>query len=112
MARAGTGHAAGLPRLRALIRAAVDEKSLRDVADEVGMSHVGLQGFINGSRPHPATIKKLVAWRERGGRSADDREIRTAIEMLGRFAREAPTDAVRDDRLAIVMSEIKRLGTR
>jgi hypothetical protein len=48
--------------LRQAARARVNETSLRVAAGEIGMSHRGLEGFINGARPHPQTVQKLTTW--------------------------------------------------
>ena len=57
----------GLPRLtiavvRDAIRQRVDETSLRDIADEVGMSWSGLKSFLDGGSPQRRTREMLVRW--------------------------------------------------
>ena len=48
--------------IRAYAQKRVDQSSLRDVADEVGMSFSGLRSFLSGTSPHPRTVKRLVGW--------------------------------------------------
>ncbi|HET7463559.1 MAG TPA: helix-turn-helix transcriptional regulator [Longimicrobium sp.] len=49
--------------LRAALRRAAEEITLRAVAGQVGMTHAGLQRYIEGkTRPRDATLRKLRAW--------------------------------------------------
>lgn len=72
--------------LRAALRNAVTASSLRTVAEQVGLTHRGLQLYITGeSRPREATVRKLREWyvREASTRpGADETTVRAAIEVL------------------------------
>jgi hypothetical protein len=48
--------------LRQAARERVEATSLRTAAAEIGMSFRGLEGFVKGSFPHPATVRKLTDW--------------------------------------------------
>jgi hypothetical protein len=72
--------------LRAALRHAVARSSLRTVAEQVGLTHRGLQLYITGeSRPREATTRKLREWyvREASAQSgADESTVRAAIDVL------------------------------
>lgn len=51
-----------MPVLRRAVRAHLGEKSLRQVAREVGLSPTGLAKFLEGTRPYAATRQKLERW--------------------------------------------------
>lgn len=113
-----------LAMLRDAVRQRVDETSIRAVSEEVGMSPSGLHVLLRGSKPHPATREKLVAWyveRRRAEKSSPSipvtdvdaalrllihyvledsrRQTRTrrAREIIQRFEREIGTDLLRED---------------
>lgn len=48
--------------LREAARERVTSSSLRIAAAEIGMSWKGLELFVGGTRPHPATVRKLTEW--------------------------------------------------
>lgn len=48
--------------LRAAVREARGRRSLRQVAEEIGISHTGLRGFLDGARPHRHNRRKLASW--------------------------------------------------
>lgn len=72
--------------LRAALRRAAEETTLRGVALQVGMTHAGLQRFIEGkTRPREATQRKLREWylREAGNWTGlDEGTARAAISVL------------------------------
>ncbi|WP_331129275.1 hypothetical protein [Longimicrobium sp.] len=51
-----------IPRLREAAQARADATSGRAVAREVDISHRGLMLFLEGARPQPKTLEKLLAW--------------------------------------------------
>jgi hypothetical protein len=51
-----------LARLREALSSRVEQRSLRRVAREVGMSPSGLQKFLGGTRPYSGTRRKLERW--------------------------------------------------
>lgn len=48
--------------LRAAVSEAMGTRSLREAAAQIGISHTGLRGFLNGAKPHRHTRRKLEAW--------------------------------------------------
>jgi hypothetical protein len=82
----------------ALVRAAivkrVEDTSLREVADEIGMSFSGLRSFIEGGSPHARTRVKLMHWyyRRSRGTSAPPREdVETAIALVLSYVEDDST---------------------
>lgn len=53
---------APIEAIREAARRAVAETSLRAVARSIPMSPMGLQHFVNGTRPYRSTLRKLTAW--------------------------------------------------
>jgi hypothetical protein len=51
-----------IPRLREAAQARAAATSGRAVAREVDISHRGLMLFLEGARPQPKTLEKLLAW--------------------------------------------------
>lgn len=51
-----------LPRLREAVRGRVADAGLRPVAREVGITHRGLELFLDGAKPQPKTLAKLLRW--------------------------------------------------
>ena len=74
-----TGVTASLEELREAVRRNAGGGSLRQTATEIGMSWSGLRTFLNGTTPHPATIKKISDWFLR--QSVETRENTLAMEM-------------------------------
>lgn len=48
--------------IRESARRAVEARSLRSVAREVGLSHAGLKHFIDGAEPYSPTRRRLLHW--------------------------------------------------
>jgi hypothetical protein len=82
------------------VRQRVDETSIRAVAEELGMSPSGLHVLLGGTRPHPATLEKLVSWyverrRSNPGSAAAvaavdvDAAIRLLVHYVGQDGRES-----------------------
>ena len=74
-----TGVITSLGELREAVRRSAEGHSLRQTATEIGMSWSGLRTFLNGTTPHPATVKKISDWYLR--QSVETRENTLAIEM-------------------------------
>jgi hypothetical protein len=73
----------GIDLVRARVEAAVRDRGLRTVGDEIGMSFTGIRKFVAGTNPHPTTLRKLEAWVLREGPAGDgDAEA----EVLARAA--------------------------
>jgi hypothetical protein len=97
--------------IREAIRKRVDETSLREVADEVGMSFSGLRSFLDGSSPQPGTREKLVRWHySHATRSltVPHDELETAIALVLSYLHdESKPRAVRERRLREVIDRLK-----
>jgi hypothetical protein len=48
--------------LRESVRRAVEARSLRHVARQAGLSHIGLKHFIEGAEPYAPTRRRLLHW--------------------------------------------------
>lgn len=48
--------------LREAARAYAEATSQRQAAREIGLSGTGFRAFLDGTDPHPATIRKLTEW--------------------------------------------------
>jgi hypothetical protein len=51
-----------LDALREAARAYAEATSQRQAAREIGLSGTGFRAFLNGSEPHPGTLRKLNEW--------------------------------------------------
>jgi hypothetical protein len=58
----GTDKHVPVQAIRDAARYAVARTSLRAVAQQIPMSPMGLQQFINGASPYQATVRKLASW--------------------------------------------------
>lgn len=93
----------GLSLIRDEAQKAVDQSSLREVAEEIGMSFRGLKDFIDGSttRPHRATAEKLARWYAGRGRNKprlSRAEIDAAVAVLLAHIQSAPDSATAERR--------------
>ena len=68
--------------IREAARRAVAESSLRAVARSIPMSPMGLQHFVNGTRPYRSTLRKLTAWYVNRGASRGEFSEDTARAAL------------------------------
>jgi hypothetical protein len=101
----------GVASWRQLVQKRVDGSSLRAVATEIGMSSSGLHVFLGGSRPHPATLKKISAWaaREQAGQlPIDSRDVEAAVALLVRFVESAPNERQATARLRSILVRLGR----
>lgn len=81
------GRPGEVARLRAALRDAVGSRTLRGVAEELGMSPTGLSNFIAGTQPYGPTLHRLRAWAERNGIGGtpppvDADQLRRYVETL------------------------------
>lgn len=85
----------GVGQLRQLVRERVEKTSIRAVALEIGMSPSGLHVFLEGSRPHPATVRKISEWSKRdpGPRIPDSRDVDAAVDLLRVYLERHPRSA-------------------
>ena len=106
-----TGPQLSIAVVRDAVAKQVGETSLREVADEVGMSFSGLRSFLDGGSPHLGTRTKLVRWYyARSARSArvprEERE--TAIAMLLSYVRDdSKPKEVRERRLQELINRLR-----
>ena len=68
--------------IREAARRAVAEASLRAVARSIPMSPMGLQHFVNGTRPYRSTLRKLTAWYVNRGASRGEFSEDTVLAAL------------------------------
>jgi len=85
--------------LRDAVAREVARRSLRGVAQDVGISPNGLRNFVNGAVPRPATRAKLERWL---GRNAAEKGpslghlVRLVEELSGEFAPDQAAALGRD----------------
>jgi hypothetical protein len=70
--------------IRAAIRQAEKETSLRAVARQVGMSPMGLRNFLNGRTPYTGTYNKLSLWYAEHGAEigAPGQQVSAILDVL------------------------------
>lgn len=98
--------------LRVSLRRAVEASSLRTVAEQVGMTHRGLQLFISGeTQPRVQTLQKLRVWYlslgVQAGDSSDD-HIQVAVDVL----LDRLPDEARPQVLANLLDTLRRAHIR
>jgi hypothetical protein len=97
------------PAIRKLVQQRVDASSLRDVADDIGLSKSGLDSFLKGRDPYSRNRARLATWYARQthpvSRSVDRREVDAAIALLERYF-ESGSETVRDRRVREVAERL------
>lgn len=93
--------------IREAARRAVTETSLRAVARSIPMSPMGLQHFVNGTRPYRSTLRKLTAWYVTRGASRGEFSEETAQAALAILLDGIPEGQQDDARAAL----LERLAT-
>lgn len=98
--------------LREAVRKRVGETSLRETADEIGVSFSGLGSFVRGeTSPHPKTRGLLVRWYygRASTASAPPREdIDIAIEVLRTYvADQSKPRSVQERRLREIIEQLE-----
>ena len=82
-----------IDRIRREAQLAVEASSLRSVAAEVGLTPMGLRGFIRGeSAPQPRTVRKLTFWFARRMGALEPEGEEAARASLVRLAALYPPD--------------------
>jgi hypothetical protein len=105
---------ASVDRIRREAQLACEAGSLRSVAAEVGLTPMGLRGFIRGeSTPQPRTVRKLTLWyaRRMGLRDPETEDaVRAALAVF--VAQYPPADRVRAGArfLAVMEEEFRESG--
>jgi len=99
------GSSGELERIRNALQAAVDSRSLRSVAESVGMSPTGLSNLLNGTQPYGKTMVRLREWyqREEGFSGVPAQVI---ADQLRRYVSTLPKP---DEGVAILIATINRL---
>jgi hypothetical protein len=102
-------------RVRDLVRRQLETRSLREIADEIGLSKSGLDSFLRGRNPYSRNRVKLAAWmmRQRHPTSASvgRDEVDAAIALLERYIDSVGSTATREKRVREVASRLfKREG--
>jgi hypothetical protein len=88
--------------IREAARRAVAEASLRAVARSIPMSPMGLQHFVNGTRPYRSTLRKLTAWYVNRGASRGEFSEDTAQAALAILLDGIPEGQQADARAALL----------
>jgi hypothetical protein len=78
-----------LARIREALGIAIERKTLRFVASQVGMSPTGLQQFLAGSKPYGKTKERVRAWFYREA-AMDALAPEDAVQFLRRFVGTLP----------------------
>ena len=93
---------APIEAIREAARRAVAETSLRAVARSIPMSPMGLQHFVNGTRPYRSTLRKLTAWYVNRGASRGEFSEETARAALAILLDGIPDEQQAAVRAALV----------
>jgi hypothetical protein len=94
--------------IREAARRAVAEMSLRAVARSIPMSPMGLQHFVNGTRPYRSTLRKLTAWYVNRGASRGEFSEETARAALAILLDGIP-EGQQDEARAALLERLARL---
>lgn len=96
MASSSTFPPVPVEALREVVRRAVERDKMRKVAREIGISLGGLHGFLAGSAPQQATMRKVREWYVRGaartGEVTDDAARSAIATLLGGIGRGKERD--------------------
>lgn len=86
-----SGERSHVEQLRDAVAARVRATTLRGTAREVGMTAPGLQSFIDGTKPHPRTLRKVESWYVRTiAQSGADLNAQDAVAALFLLTRDLP----------------------
>jgi hypothetical protein len=96
--------------IREAARRAVAEASLRAVARSIPMSPMGLQHFVNGTRPYRSTLRKLTAWYVNRGASRGEFSEETAQAALAILLDGIP-EGQQDEARAALLERLASLHT-
>jgi predicted transcriptional regulator len=92
-----------LDTIRATVaRLAKRRKSVRRIADEIGLSYTGLRWFLDGGKPQRESRRRLMAWYAGLAKDARTRlaseELAIATQLLANRVRSATTPALKRKR--------------
>lgn len=103
-----------IDRIRREAQLACEAGSLRSVAAEVGMTPMGLRGFIRGENtPQPRTVRKLTYWyaRRMGALEPEGEEaVRAQLVVLAALFPPADRPRVEARFLAVMDEEFRASG--
>jgi hypothetical protein len=102
-----------VPAIRAAVAAAIERRTLRGVAAEIGMSHTGLMAFVGGGEPRPGTVRKLQAWYVKHAAElgpVDEDAIHAALALLLDGIPERDVPPARERVLAAIRESFSRSG--
>lgn len=96
-----------IDRIRREAQLAVEASSLRSVAAEVGLTPMGLRGFVRGeSAPQPRTVRKLTFWYARRMGALEPQGEEAARASIVRLAAlYPPADRARVELLFLQLME-------
>lgn len=97
--------------IREAARRAIAESSLRAVARSIPMSPMGLQHFVNGTRPYRSTLRKLTAWYVNRGASRGEFSEDTARAALDILLDSLP-EGQRDEARAALLEDLAEWHAR
>jgi transcriptional regulator with XRE-family HTH domain len=103
--------------IRELARTHVEASTLREVADQIGLSKSALDEFVKGRHPYSKNLLKLAAWKLRQRDAGDAPDIRredvvAAIALLEQYVGAAGSASVREKRVSEVVKRLARTGER
>lgn len=100
--------------LREAAHAYVGEVTLRPAAKAIGMSTSGLHTFLQGTTPHPTTVRKLTTWYFRrvaeGVVSPSADLVSAALDMLVQPLPSSRQEAVRRELLEVLARRCEETG--
>ena len=94
--------------LRSAVSEAVQARSARRVAAEIGMSHRGVSYFLEGGKPYPRIYQKLLAWYIKHGRAVHGRVTgdiaQAAMDALVEVVPASARERARRELVAVLAS--------
>lgn len=97
-----------ISRVRLAAAEGVRQASLRAIAAQIGMSPMGLRGFLQGSNTSPRTSRRLREWyvHQSAGRGESTSDEEEAFNALSVLVRDLPPDA-RARAIASILSGVE-----
>jgi hypothetical protein len=95
--------------VRALVRQRVAASSLREVAEEIGITRGGLESFLKGRDPYSKNRLRLAAWRLRQQQAGDGvrrQDVDAALALIEQYINSAGTKAGRARRVREVTARL------
>ncbi len=105
-----------IAELRQALQSRLQNTSLRQLAEEVGMSWSGLRTFLRGTEPYSVTTHKLTVWYTRylGGhqQETDADAARAALTVLLRHVTPSRRHEVQQQILKVIADEARKPRSR